>query len=441
MFNGITQRFDTIIRDLRGLGKITDENIDHTAREIRKALLEADVNFLVAKDFVNKVKSEAQGTKVLKSIKPGEQFISIIHKELISTLGNKTDELKISSGFSVILLAGTQGSGKTTTAVKLANMISKMNKKVSLIAADTYRPGAIDQLEQLGKKINIPVLYNQSNDPIRICKFGIKQAKAQKVDTVIIDTAGRLNIDGEMMLEIQNISDLTNPNETLFVADSMTGQDMVPSIGAFNETLNLTGVILTKLDGDNRGGAALSIRSASGVPIKFVGVSEKIDGIEKFDPKRIADRILGFGDVLSLVDKVEKVVKEEDYAKIEQKLKNDSFDFNDFRDQLNQIRKMGSMTELIGMIPGISRKIKGLNLNEKQLVWTEAIINSMTLKERARPEIIDSSRKKRIAEGSGRTVFEVNSLITKFADMKKMMKKMKQKQSKIPMKRIFRKYS
>ena len=441
MFNGITQRFNTILRDLRGLGKITDENIEYTAREIRKALLEADVNFLVAKDFVNKVKSEAQGTKVLKSIKPGEQFISIIHRELISTLGEKTDELNISSGFSVILLAGTQGSGKTTTAAKLANMISKMNKKVSLIAADTYRPGAVDQLEQLGKKINIPVFYDQSNDPIKICKFGIKQAKAQKVDTVIIDTAGRLNIDGEMMLEIQNISDLTNPNETLFVADSMTGQDMVPSIGAFNEALNLTGVILTKLDGDNRGGAALSIRSASGVPIKFVGVSEKIDGIEKFDPKRIADRILGFGDVLSLVDKVEKVVKEKDYAKIEQKLKNDSFDFNDFRDQLNQIRKMGSMTELIGMIPGISRKIKGLNLNEKQLVWTEAIINSMTLKERARPEIIDSSRKKRIAEGSGRTVFEVNSLIKKFADMKKMMKKMKQKESKIPMKRIFRKFS
>ena len=441
MFNGITQRFDTILRDLRGLGKITDENIEHTAREIRKALLEADVNFLVAKDFVNKVKSEAQGTKVLKSIKPGEQFISIIHRELISTLGEKTDELNISSGFSVILLAGTQGSGKTTTAVKLANMISKMNKKVSLIAADTYRPGAIDQLEQLGKKINIPVFYNQSNDPIRICKFGIKQAKAQKIDTVIIDTAGRLNIDGEMMLEIQNISDLTKPCETIFVADSMTGQDMVHSIGAFNEALNLTGVILTKLDGDARGGAALSIRSVSGVPIKFVGVSEKIDGIEKFDPKRIADRILGFGDVVSLVDKVEKVVKEEDYAKIEQKLKNDSFDFNDFRDQLNQIRKMGSMTELIGMIPGISRKIKGLNLNEKQLVWTEAIINSMTLKERARPEIIDSSRKKRIAEGSGRTVFEVNSLIKKFADMKKMMKKMKQKESKIPMKRIFRKFS
>ena len=441
MFNGITQRFDTILRDLRGLGKITDENIEHTAREIRKALLEADVNFLVAKDFVNKVKSEAQGTKVLKSIKPGEQFISIIHRELISTLGEKTDELNISSGFSVILLAGTQGSGKTTTAVKLANMISKMNKKVILIAADTYRPGAVDQLEQLGKKINIPVFYDQSNDPIRICKFGIKQAKAQKIDTVIIDTAGRLNIDGEMMLEIQNISDLTNPNETLFVADSMTGQDMVPYIGAFNEALNLTGVILTKLDGDTRGGAALSIRSVSGVPIKFVGVSEKIDGIEKFDPKRIADRILGFGDVLSLVDKVEKVVKEKDYAKIEQKLKNDSFDFNDFRDQLNQIRKMGSMTELIGMIPGISRKIKGLNLNEKQLVWTEAIINSMTLKERARPEIIDSSRKKRIAEGSGRTVFEVNSLIKKFADMKKMMKKMKQKESKIPMKRIFRKFS
>ena len=347
MFNGITQRFDTILRDLRGLGKITDANIEHTSREIRKALLEADVNFFVAKDFVSKVKSRAQGTKVLKSIKPGEQFISIIHKELISILGDKTDELNISSGFSVILLAGTQGSGKTTTAAKLANMISKLNKKVSLIAADTYRPGAVEQLEQLGRRINIPVYFDQSNDPLKICKSGIKEAKAQKIDTIIIDTAGRLNVDGEMMLEMQSISDLTDPKEILFVADSMTGQDMVSSIKAFNEALDITGVILTKLDGDTRGGAALSIRSVSGVPIKFVGISEKIDGIEKFDPKKIADRILGFGDVLSLVDKVEKVVKKEDYARIEQKLNNNSFDFNDFREQLNQIRKMGSMTELI----------------------------------------------------------------------------------------------
>ena len=441
MFNGITQRFDTILRDLRGLGKITDENIEHTSREIRKALLEADVNFLVAKDFVSKVKRKAQGTKVLKSIKPGEQFISIIHKELISTLGGETDELNISSGFNVILLAGTQGSGKTTTAAKLANMISKINKKVSLIAADTYRPGAVNQLEQLGKRINIPVFYDQSNDPIKICKFGIKQAKAQKIDTIIIDTAGRLNVNGEMMIEINSICDLTNPNEILFVADSMTGQDMVSSIKAFNEVLNLTGVILTKLDGDTRGGAALSIRSASGVPIKFVGVSEKIDGIEKFDPKRIADRILGFGDVLSLVDKVEKVVKKEDYAILEQKLNRETFNFNDFRYQLNQIRKMGSITELIGMIPGISRKIRSLNLDEKQLVWTEAIINSMTPKERAGSKIIDSSRKRRIAKGSGRTVFEVNNLIKKFTGMKKMMKKMKQKQSKIPSKRSFGKFS
>ena len=441
MFDSITQRFESIFRNLRGLGKITDQNIDSATREIRRALLEADVNFLVAKDFVNRVKKSAQGTKVLRSIKPGEQFISIIHKELLSVLGGNTTELDLSTGFNIILLVGLQGSGKTTTASKLAYKIKGMGKKVSLVAADTYRPGAVDQLKQLGANIDVPVFYNGANDPIKICKFGINEAKAQNIDTLIIDTAGRLHIDGEMIVEIQKIYDLTDPQEVLFIADSMTGQDMISSIKTFDEAIDLTGVILTKLDGDARGGAALSIRGVTGIPIKFVGISEKFDGLDDFNPKKIADKILGFGDIISLVNKVEKVVKDEDVLKIEEKLKKNTFDFNDFRDQLYQIRKMGSMSDLISMIPGISRKMKGLNFDENQLVWTEAIINSMTPNERIKPEIINSSRKKRIALGSGRSVYEINTLIKKFSEMKKMLKKMNQKQSKFSGKRLLRKFS
>ena len=333
MFDSITQRFDSIFRNLRGLGKITDENIDFTAREIRRALLEADVNFIVAKDFVNRVKNAAQGTKVLKTIKPGEQFISIIHKELVSVLGENTNGLSLSADFNIILLVGLQGSGKTTTAAKLANKIKGMGKKVSLVAADTYRPGAVDQLKKLGKKIDVPVYYDHSNDPIKICTFGIKEAKAQDMDTLIIDTAGRLHIDGEMMVEIQNIYDLTKPDEVFFIADSMTGQDMISSIKTFDEALDLTGVVLTKLDGDARGGAALSIRGVTGVPIKFIGISEKINGLDDFNPKKIADKILGFGDIVSLVDRVEKIVDEEDFRKIEKKLVENTLDFNEIRDQ------------------------------------------------------------------------------------------------------------
>ena len=318
MFDNITQRFDSIFRNLRGLGKITDENIDSTSREIRRALLEADVNFIVAKDFVNRVKEAAQGTKVLKSIKPGEHFISIIHKELVSVLGKNSDGLNLSSSFSIILLVGLQGSGKTTTAAKLAYKIKGMNKKVALVAAETYRPGAVDQLYQLGKKIDVPVYYDESNDPLKICKFGIKEAKASKRDILIIDTAGRLHVDGEMMVEIQNIHDLAKPNEVLFIADSMTGQDMIASIKTLDEAIALTGVVLTKLDGDARGGAAVSIREVTGVPIKYVGISEKVDGLDDFNPKKIADQILGYGDIVSLVDKVEKIVNKEDVRKFEE---------------------------------------------------------------------------------------------------------------------------
>ena len=440
MFDGISKRFDTIFRNLRGLGKITDQNIDQISREIRKALLEADVNFLVAKEFVDNVKISAQGTKVLKSIKPGEQFINIIHKEMIKILGEDSASIDLSSQLNSIMLIGTQGSGKTTTASKLAFRFKNQEKKVLLVAADTYRPGAVNQLKILGKQIKVDVYHDDSNDPLLICKNALKEAKTKSVDIIIYDTAGRLNVDSEMMIEIQSLKEVLSPKEIFYVADSMTGQDMISSVKTFDEAIQLTGAIITKLDGDSRGGAALSLRSVTGVPIKFVGVSEKYDGLEDFNAKQLADRILGFGDVVSLVEKVEKIVKEEDVASLEKKIANNSFDLNDFRTQIHQMKKMGSMTELIGMIPGISRKFKSLSFDENQLVWTEAIINSMTPNERTKPEIINTSRKKRIALGSGRNVFEINSLLKKFLEMKKMMKKMNTNQSKFSTKKLLKSF-
>ncbi|MFL2989303.1 MAG: signal recognition particle protein [Candidatus Neomarinimicrobiota bacterium] len=440
MFDGISKRFDTIFRNLRGLGKITDQNIDQISREIRKALLEADVNFLVAKEFVDNVKISAQGTKVLKSIKPGEQFINIIHKEMIKTLGEDSASIDLSSQLNSIMLIGTQGSGKTTTASKLAFRFKNQEKKVLLVAADTYRPGAVNHLKILGKQIKVDVYHDDSNDPLLICKNALKEAKIKRVDIIIYDTAGRLNVDSEMMIEIQSLKEVLSPKEIFYVADSMTGQDMISSVKTFDEAIQLTGTIMTKLDGDSRGGAALSLRSVTGVPIKFVGVSEKYDGLEDFNAKQLADRILGFGDVVSLVEKVEKIVKEEDVANLEKKISNNSFDLNDFRTQIHQMKKMGSMTELIGMIPGISRKFKSLSFDENQLVWTEALINSMTPDERTKPEIINTSRKKRIALGSGRNVFEINSLLKKFLEMKKMMKKMNTNQYKFSTKKLLKSF-
>ena len=440
MFDGISKRFDIILKNLRGLGKITDENIEHTSREIRKALLEADVNFHVAKEFVNNVKDLAKGTKVFDSIKPGEQFISIIHKEMIKTLGESNSKLDLPLRLNSIMLIGTQGSGKTTTASKLAFRLKNDDKKVLLVAADTYRPGAIDQLKTLGKQINTTVYSDETNDPVKICTNALVKAKNENFDVIIYDTAGRLNVDGEMMLEIQNLKDKLSPNEIFYVADSMTGQDVISSIKTFDEAIKLTGVIMTKLDGDARGGSILSIRSVTNVPIKFVGISEKYDGLQVFNAKQIADRILGFGDILSLVDRVEKVMKEEDAVKLEERLARNTFDFNDFRTQIHQMRQMGSMTDLISMIPGISRKIKGLSFDENQIIWTEAIINSMTPYERSKPEIINASRKKRIALGSGRSVFEVNTLLKKFFEMKKMMKKMNLNKTKFSTKKLLRNF-
>jgi signal recognition particle subunit SRP54 len=426
MFNQLANRFDLIFRNLRGLGKITDSNIQQTSREIRRVLLEADVNLEVTKEFVGRVKDRAEGTKVLKSVKPGEQFIKIIHDELVTLLGKEVKPLELGSKKpAVILIAGLQGSGKTTTCGKLANLLKKQKKSVLLTAGDVYRPAAIDQLVQVGKSINVPVYEQGAGDPVAICQSAVEEAQATKTDVVILDTAGRLHVDGEMMTEIQEIAEAVSPNEILFVVDGMTGQDAVNSAKAFSAALSLTGTILTKLDGDARGGAAVSITAVTGVPIKFIGVSEKTDGLEPFDPKRIVDRILGFGDVVTLVEKAQEVVDEDQAKQLEKKLKDATFDLEDFKDQLKQLKSMGSLNQIVGMMPGMNRKMmKGMDLDDRQLGWTEAIISSMTVGERKDPTIIDGSRRIRIAKGSGRSVQEINQLLKQFNQMKKMMKKM-----------------
>ena len=426
MFNQLADRFDTIFRNLRGLGKITDSNIQQTSREIRRVFLEADVNFKVTKAFVKRVKDRAEGTKVLKSVKPGEQFIKIIHDELVKLLGEKAKPLELGSKKpAVILMAGLQGSGKTTTCGKLAALLKEQGKSVLLAAADVYRPAAITQLQQVGKMVGVPVYEQGAGDPVAICQSAVEEAGASNTEVVILDTAGRLHVDGEMMSEVQEIAEAVSPHEILFIVDGMTGQDAVNSAVAFSAALKLTGTILTKLDGDSRGGAAVSISEVTGVPIKFIGVSEKPDGLEVFDPKRIVDRILGFGDVVTLVEKAQEGISEDEAAKLEKKLKNATFDLEDFSAQLKHLQNMGPLDQIMGMMPGMNRKMmKGLDLDDRQLVWTEAIISSMTLAERRDPAIINGSRRTRIARGSGRTVQEVNQLLKQFDQMKKMVKKM-----------------
>ena len=425
MFDQITERFDTLLRNLRGIGKITDKNIQETARQIRRVLLEADVNFQVTRDFVKRVQDRSSGTKVLKSVKPGEQFIKIIHDELITLLGDEPVSLEFAKkGQTVILMAGLQGSGKTATCVKLANRLNDQGKSVLLVAADVYRPAAIKQLQVLAEDIDVPVFEMGQDDPVKICTAAIEEAVLSKIDCVILDTAGRLHVDGEMMVEIQQIAEAVKPTETLFVADGMTGQDAVHSAQAFNEALEITGTILTKLDGDARGGAAISITTVIEKPVKFIGTSEKIDGLEVFDPQRMADRILGLGDVVTLVEKAQKVVTESEAAKIQEKLIENQFTLEDFNSQINQLQKMGNLNQIMGMIPGIPRKMmKGIDLDDQQLSWTKAMINSMTPQERNNPQMINGQRRRRIAVGSGRSVQEVNQLLKQFTEMQKMMKK------------------
>ena len=425
MFDQISDRFNSLLRDLRGLGKITDKNIQDTSREIRRILLEADVNINVTRDFVKRVKERSIGTKVIKSVKPGEQFIKIIHDELVNLFGDQNSELDFSNqNCTVMLLAGLQGSGKTTTCAKLAKRILDQEKSVLLVAADIYRPGAIKQLNVLAQKIDVPVFDSDTSDPVKICADAVEEAKESNIDCVILDTAGRMHVDGEMMLEIQQISESVSPSETLFIADGMTGQDAVNSAKAFNEALEITGIILTKMDGDARGGAAVSITSVINKPVKFIGVSEKINGLDVFDPKRMADRILGLGDVVGIVEKAEKIVNESEAKIMQEKILKNQFNLEDFKDQLFQIQKMGNINEIMNMVPGIPGKMKNkVNMDERQIIWTEAIINSMTEKERKNPQIINGSRRSRIASGSGRSVQEVNQLLKQFTEMQKMMKK------------------
>ena len=405
MFGHITERFESILRNVRGLGKITDKNINDTVREVRRALINADVNFNVAKTFVNNVHDKAQGTKVLKSVKPGQQFVKIIRDELVILLGTDSKDLVLKNNPAVILLAGLQGSGKTTTAGKLAYRLQKSGKSVLMVAADVYRPAAVQQLITVGQQADVAVYEEGTGEPLAICKRGIEEARSLKNDVVILDTAGRLHVDGEMMTEIQQIADMADPDEIIFVADGMTGQDAVNSAQAFHEALPLSGIILTKMDGDSRGGAAVSIREVTGKPIKFIGTSEKLDGLEVFDPKRIADRILGFGDVVSIVEKAQDVFDEDQAKDFQTKLVKNTFDLDDFKMQLQQMKKMGSMSQIIGMMPGMNSKaLKQLNMDDRQVGWTEAIINSMTPGERQQPEIINGSRRLRISKGSGRSV-------------------------------------
>ena len=425
MFDQITERFDTLLRNLRGIGKITDKNIQETARQIRRVLLEADVNFQVTRDFVKRVQDRSSGTKVFKSVKPGEQFIKIIHDELVTLLGDEPVSLEFAKkGQTVILMAGLQGSGKTATCVKLANRLNDQGKSVLLVAADVYRPAAIKQLQVLAEDIDVPVFEMGQDDPVKICTAAIEEAVLSKIDCVILDTAGRLHVDGEMMVEIQQIAEAVKPTETLFVADGMTGQDAVHSAQAFNEALEITGTILTKLDGDARGGAAISITTVIKKPVKFIGTSEKTDGLEVFDPQRMADRILGLGDVVTLVEKAQKVVAESEAAKMQEKLIENQFTLEDFNTQIKQLQKMGNLNQIMGMIPGIPRKMmKGIDLDGQQLSWTKAMINSMTPQERNNPQVINGQRRRRIAAGSGRSVQEVNQLLKQFTEMQKMMKK------------------
>jgi len=425
MFGQITERFESILRNVRGLGKITDKNINDTIREVRRAMIDADVNFNVAKSFVNTVHDKAQGTKVLKSVKPGQQFVKIIRDELVILLGTDSKDLVLKNNPAVILLAGLQGSGKTTTAGKLAYRLQKSGKSVLMVAADVYRPAAVEQLITVGKQADVAVYEEGTGEPLAICKRGIEEARSLKNDVVILDTAGRLHVDGEMMTEIQQISDMADPDEIIFVADGMTGQDAVNSAQAFHEALPLSGVILTKMDGDSRGGAAVSIREVTGKPIKFIGTSEKLDGLDVFDPKRIADRILGFGDIVSIVEKAQDVFDKSQTKDFQTKLVKNTFDLDDFKMQLQHMKKMGSMSQIIGMMPGMNSKaLKQLNMDDRQVGWTEAIINSMTPSERQQPEIINGSRRLRISKGSGRSVQEINALLNQFSQMKKMMKKM-----------------
>ena len=426
MFESFSDKLDKALHVLKGHGKITEVNVAETLKEVRRALLDADVNFKIAKDFTNEVKKKAMGANVLTSLQPSQLMVKIVKDELTELMGGETVGMDLKSSPSVILIAGLQGSGKTTFTGKLALYLkSKKSKNPLLVAGDVYRPAAIEQLKVLAGQVGVSVYTEEgSKDPVSIAKNAIKYAKDNGHNLVIVDTAGRLAIDQEMMNEIKNVHSAVNPDETLFVVDSMTGQDAVNTAKAFNEVLNYDGVVLTKLDGDTRGGAALSIKSIVDKPIKFISTGEKMEALDVFYPERMADRILGMGDVISLVERAQEQYDEDEARRIQKKIAKDQFDFDDFMKQIQQVKKMGNMKDLLGMIPGAGKALKGMDIDDDAFKAIEAIIQSMTPLERKDPKTINGSRKKRIAKGSGSTIQDVNRLLKQFADMSKMMKMM-----------------
>ncbi len=427
MFGELTEKLNVVFKKLRGRGKLSVDNIKDAMIEVRRALLDADVNYRVVKHFIGQVQSKAIGKEVLKSITPGQMVIKIVHDELVNLLGSETKDIRMASQPpTIVMMVGLQGSGKTTLAGKLARFFKIKGKRPLLIAADIYRPAAIKQLQILGKSIDIPVFaIDDTKDVVKICREGIREAERHNHNLVFIDTAGRLHIDNAMMTELINIKSAISPHEILFVADGMTGQDAINTAKEFNQQLEFDGVCLTKLDGDARGGAALSVSQVTKKPIKYIGIGEKLDAVELFHPDRMANRILGMGDIVSLVEKTQQTIDEEEARKLEKKLRTAQFSFEDFLVQLQQIKNMGSLSQLVGMIPGLNVAMsKGLNVDEKAFGRIEAIINSMTVSERQKPQIINGSRRKRMARGSGTTVQEVNRLLRQFDEMKKMMKKL-----------------
>lgn len=426
MFENLSDKLDRAFKTLKGQGKITEINVAETLKEVRKALLDADVNYKVAKQFTDTVKEKALGENVLIAVSPGQLMVKIVHDELAKLMGGDAIDINIKANPSVILMSGLQGSGKTTLSGKLANYLkTKKQKQVLLVACDIYRPAAIDQLKVVGEQIGVEVYSEPENkNPVQIALSAIAKAKELNKNVVIVDTAGRLAVDEEMMQEIERIKKAVQPHETLFVVDSMTGQDAVNTAKAFNDRINFDGVVLTKLDGDTRGGAALSIRTVVDKPIKFVGTGEKMDALDVFHPARMADRILGMGDIVTLVEKAQEQFDEKEAAELQRKFAKNQFNFNDFLNQLQQIKKMGNIKDLMGMIPGVGKAIKDVDIDNNAFTSIEAIIKSMTKKEREQPELINGTRKKRIADGSGTTIQDVNKLIKQFDDMRKMMKMM-----------------
>jgi len=426
MFENLTDKFERAFKVLKGHGQITEINVAETLKEVRRALLDADVNFKTAKDFTVRVKDKAMGENVLTSISPGQLMVKICHEELVELMGGNESEIVVQGNPGIVLMSGLQGSGKTTFSGKLANYLkTKKGKKPLLVACDVYRPAAIDQLHVLGEQLGIEVYSNkEEKDPVKIAQAAVIHARSNGFNVVIVDTAGRLAVDEAMMDEIARVKAALNPTETLFVVDSMTGQDAVNTAKAFNDRINFDGVVLTKLDGDTRGGAALSIKAIVDKPIKFVGTGEKMDALDVFYPKRMADRILGMGDVVSLVERAQEQFNEEEAKKLQRKIQKDQFDFNDFLAQIQQIKNMGNMKDLMGMIPGMGKAVKDVDIQDDAFKHVEAIIYSMTPKERTNPTIINGQRKNRIAAGSGRSIQEVNKLLKQFEDTKKMMKMM-----------------